>query len=388
MGIFTPIPEQNLENLLSYKHQSAMPGWLDNEIMTPFWNALVEYVPWNVHPNVLTMVGNSANLLATYLTLQNCGGIYELNCGKHEAPRWHYFVVAFCFFTWQTLDALDGKQARRTKVGSPFGQLWDHGWDAFTWPHFFLSLAAGIDMGLSWRFYVFVGLVLAAAYLAYWEQRNCGPLRWAEGTTEGQFIAMFALIAVGIFGSAWTAYSPKDVWIDCPDIIAGITVIDLVVIFGAKDPVVNSLSSFRYVWNSSVRSNTVIREIFWFFLLFACTLFCVNTPIGNSNITLLFICFNLAYSHMVNKLTVYDVTKLDYDLVEFAVIPFPILSLICSGKIELLDSRTVFGCCVLFIFLLWFSFAFNASRQILTKLNKRMWVVTTTRESVLKSKNK
>jgi phosphatidylglycerophosphate synthase len=32
-------------------------------------------------------------------------------------------------FIYQTLDAIDGKQARRTKSNSPLGELFDHGCD-------------------------------------------------------------------------------------------------------------------------------------------------------------------------------------------------------------------------------------------------------------------
>lgn len=31
-----------------------------------------------------------------------------------EAPSWAYFSFALCVFLYQTLDAIDGKQARRT----------------------------------------------------------------------------------------------------------------------------------------------------------------------------------------------------------------------------------------------------------------------------------
>ena len=38
---------------------------------------------------------------------------------------------ALATFIYQTFDACDGKQARRTGSSSPLGQLFDHGCDAF-----------------------------------------------------------------------------------------------------------------------------------------------------------------------------------------------------------------------------------------------------------------
>ncbi len=51
---------------------------------------------------------------------------------SEAAPNWVYAAIALCMFLYQTFDAIDGKQARRTKSGSPLGQLFDHGCDAIT----------------------------------------------------------------------------------------------------------------------------------------------------------------------------------------------------------------------------------------------------------------
>lgn len=40
--------------------------------------------------------------------------------------------VAVTYTIYSTLDNCDGKQARRTKSGSPMGMMFDHGLDAFT----------------------------------------------------------------------------------------------------------------------------------------------------------------------------------------------------------------------------------------------------------------
>lgn len=38
--------------------------------------------------------------------------------------------ISFCISTYLNLDAIDGKQARRTGTSSPLGELFDHGCDA------------------------------------------------------------------------------------------------------------------------------------------------------------------------------------------------------------------------------------------------------------------
>jgi ethanolaminephosphotransferase len=49
-----------------------------------------------------------------------------------KAPSWTYLQAALGLFLYQTLDATDGKQARRTQSSSPLGELFDHGCDSMT----------------------------------------------------------------------------------------------------------------------------------------------------------------------------------------------------------------------------------------------------------------
>ncbi|KAF2572444.1 hypothetical protein F2Q70_00000678 [Brassica cretica] len=42
-------------------------------------------------------------------------------------PRWVHFAHGSLLFLYQTFDAVDGKQARRTNSSSPLGELFDHG---------------------------------------------------------------------------------------------------------------------------------------------------------------------------------------------------------------------------------------------------------------------
>jgi phosphatidylglycerophosphate synthase len=55
-----------------------------------------------------------------------CYMFYDVTCTE-KIPSWIIFFGVFCSFMYQTLDAVDGKQARRTGTSSPLGQLFDHG---------------------------------------------------------------------------------------------------------------------------------------------------------------------------------------------------------------------------------------------------------------------
>ena len=53
-------------------------------------------------------------------------------------PASVWYFGAFAVFWYQTLDAIDGKQARRTNNCSPLGQLLDHNLDQVS--HIFFTI--------------------------------------------------------------------------------------------------------------------------------------------------------------------------------------------------------------------------------------------------------
>ena len=72
-------------------------------------------------PNLITLVGLIINISGSVIYL-----FYDTSFTK-LMPAWMYFITATCAFIYQTMDAVDGKQARRTGTSSPLGQLFDHG---------------------------------------------------------------------------------------------------------------------------------------------------------------------------------------------------------------------------------------------------------------------
>jgi phosphatidylglycerophosphate synthase len=58
-------------------------------------------------------------------------GIFNVSNNKKESL--HMMILTWCIsfgiglFIYQSLDAIDGKQARRTQTSGPLGELFDHG---------------------------------------------------------------------------------------------------------------------------------------------------------------------------------------------------------------------------------------------------------------------
>ncbi len=61
---------------------------------------------------------------------------------------WPSLSCAIGLFVYQTLDAIDGKQARRTKTQSPLGELFDHGCDSLSTGESFYAINSRFIMQL------------------------------------------------------------------------------------------------------------------------------------------------------------------------------------------------------------------------------------------------
>ena len=93
--------------------------------MNKFWEWAVTLLPWGMAPNLVTLTGLMI-VASTAAILVHFDPDF-----KTTAPLWAYGLGLLGHFLYQTFDAIDGKQARRTKTSSPLGQLFDHGCDAF-----------------------------------------------------------------------------------------------------------------------------------------------------------------------------------------------------------------------------------------------------------------
>ena len=101
-----------------------------------------------------------------------------------QASRWTCLLAAMGIFIYQTLDAIDGKQARRTGTSSPLGEYFDHGCDAIT--TFLYAVVASCTPGLSERPYLMLVLVVVIVQLNYsyhWQTYVCGVLHFKQWVT-------------------------------------------------------------------------------------------------------------------------------------------------------------------------------------------------------------
>ena len=197
------LTERDITHLKQHKYVGGSYTYLDNA-MNHFWYFCLNFVPMWLPANAITFIGNLGyNLVIVLATLS------DPSC-QTEQPRWVYFLIAFAIFFYQTMDALDGKQARRTKTSSPLGQLVDHGCDCVSTTFFnYNALAFFAAGGDSFTVYMcFIGLI-TVFYMANWAERFTGVLvtsQYGFGVTEVQFLYMLLNILTGIYGTGIWQY--------------------------------------------------------------------------------------------------------------------------------------------------------------------------------------
>ncbi|CAL1673748.1 unnamed protein product [Lasius platythorax] len=184
-----------LKRLSEHKYSCTSKSLLDG-LLQPWWDWLVSKVPLWLAPNLITVLGLIVNIATTLIL------VYYSPDARAEAPRWACFLCALGLFIYQSLDAIDGKQARRTGTSTPLGELFDHGCDSISTVFVALSACIAVQLGYypTWMFFqCFCAMTLF--YCAHWQTYVSGSLRFGKvDVTEAQFTIIAIHLISAIFG--------------------------------------------------------------------------------------------------------------------------------------------------------------------------------------------
>uniref|UniRef100_A0A915B9X2 diacylglycerol cholinephosphotransferase n=1 Tax=Parascaris univalens TaxID=6257 RepID=A0A915B9X2_PARUN len=191
------LTQAEMERLGNHKYNAEDTSWLDELCMNRFWGYTVTFYPSWLAPNLITLIGLIVNLITVLILSSFCHGARE------PAPSWAYLQAALGLFVYQTLDATDGKQARRTGSSSPLGELFDHGCDSMAQVFVTLNICYSMQFGQQ-RYAVFAISVLSVAlfYCAHWSTYCTGQLKFSKfDVTEAQMTVIAVLVVTSILGS-------------------------------------------------------------------------------------------------------------------------------------------------------------------------------------------
>ncbi|CAF2037645.1 unnamed protein product [Rotaria magnacalcarata] len=195
------LTEQQLKRLKEHQYASEGTTLLD-PFMQIFWKWLVEFCPLWVAPNLVTVVGLAINIGTSVLLM------IETNGAKEQCSRWIYFLTALGLFIYQSLDAIDGKQARRTNSSSPLGELFDHGCDSVSCVFVTIACCCAVQLGVyPWLMFWSCVLSYFVFYCAHWQTYVSGKLKFGRlDCTEAQFsfitIHLISTISPGFWSNS------------------------------------------------------------------------------------------------------------------------------------------------------------------------------------------
>ncbi|XP_020522671.1 choline/ethanolaminephosphotransferase 1 isoform X2 [Amborella trichopoda] len=180
-----------------YKYSGVDKSFLAKHVLQPFWSRFVSLFPLWMPPNMITLLGFMFLVISVLLAYMYSPFL------DTAPPRWVHVAHGLLLFLYQTFDAVDGKQARRTNSSSPLGELFDHGCDALACA--FEALAFGSSVMCGGNIFWFWVIAAVTFYTATWEHffTNTLILPEVNGPTEGLMLIYMAHFFTAIVGAQW-----------------------------------------------------------------------------------------------------------------------------------------------------------------------------------------
>lgn len=335
--ILTP---QQLKKLSEHKYSCSSSSLMDPWLQ-PWWNWLVSKTPLWLAPNLITIVGLIVNIVTTLILVA-----YSPEATT-APPRWACLLCAFGLFVYQSLDSIDGKQARRTNTSSPLGELFDHGCDSISTVFVALSACISCQLGHypNWLFFQCF-CAIALFYCAHWQTYVSGTLRFGKiDVTEAQFTIMGIHVLSFIFGpDFWMTKLPIIGFNKNFVILFGITVCYFVNFLNFCKMFLQGGSGKN---GSSVAGTSVLSpSIPLTLVVLPAFIIAQKSPenIFTEHSSLYIVAFGMVGAKVTNKLVIAHMTKAEMEYLDW--------SLLGPG---LLFLNQYFNCVVPEIWLLWFT---------------------------------
>ncbi|GFT31883.1 hypothetical protein NPIL_208611 [Nephila pilipes] len=292
-----------------YTYNATAGSFLELLFLQKFWIKLSQYVPSHITPCVLTCVGLTINL-GSCLTL-----LYYSPDAKAEAPSWVYVLCAVGVFLYQTLDALDGKQAMKVQ-DTQIEEVYDHGCDAISTVFVCLTTAAACQFcTLPLFMFLFFILSMFVFYTSHWQDHVTHVMIFGKfDVSEVQFTVMFVHLLTAFYG--------QHIWrslifgIELRMILGFVSLLSMIgtiicnigYVLGNKTPIDDYVKIPRktgiQVWNPIVPASILT--------LFAIKVF--NSGLFHPNPSIFIIAFGLAYAKLTLRLVIANVTYADMDI--------------------------------------------------------------------------
>jgi ethanolaminephosphotransferase len=328
-------PQDQISGLKLYKYSAVDLSVIRRMFTNEFYEFLVKFIPATVAPNAITITGFAVILLNTLL----------IGCES----QLKYYSFAAALFVYQTLDNLDGKQARRTNSSSALGELFDHGLDALNCTFGLLLQADGLKLDNNFTFLI-VATAATCFFFSTWETFYTGTLYldYINGPNEGVFMGVFMLL---LAGNGWKANQDSGLGIE--GLTQGMCVVILMVILAITCHIPGCVS--RVVTRNAKKTSprlAIYSLLPYLFFIFVSFLWLWLSIFKGDKVlfTLFLVGWGLALGKICSLITISHVTNYEYPSIKRIIIPF-VFGLYISIFGLLLDSKVVLKLETMYIYM-------------------------------------
>ncbi|XP_065184154.1 cholinephosphotransferase 1-like [Sycon ciliatum] len=278
-----------------------------------YWNWLVLLMPRWLAPNLITFIGLLCNLFGSGVLLWHTPHLTE------AAPWWAYVTVAVSLFIYQSLDAIDGKQARRTNNSSPLGELFDHGCDALSGAFLTLCTLSVLRVGdMPLVMHSSLMLALSVFYSAHWRAYTSGTLQFGLiDVTEAQLVMIIAQLVAAFAG-------PDVLTMPVFGVSVSLIVVAVINVSGGLVLVNNVIQSFRSRNTGHCRSNSWFTPAIPFAVFITsttCMLLTSPADIGVVEPALVGVFYGCISAQLASRLVVAHMSKTPMELFDTCLVP-------------------------------------------------------------------
>ncbi|CAM9358634.1 unnamed protein product, partial [Ectocarpus fasciculatus] len=185
--------------LRRYQYHGSDRSLLYKYVLSPLAETCLVFLPSWMAPNLVTTIGlglTTASYLLLYLSMPGL-------VSTESTPWWVFPAAAAGLFVYQTLDNMDGKQARRTGSSSPLGLIFDHGCDAINCCFGVVFVSCILDAGSSLPLLAAIVLnQLVPFFFTTWEHYYTHELILpiVNGPSEGVILGAVCACLRGVYG--------------------------------------------------------------------------------------------------------------------------------------------------------------------------------------------
>ncbi|KRX07815.1 hypothetical protein PPERSA_07565 [Pseudocohnilembus persalinus] len=285
-------------------------------------------------PNLVTFIG-FLFMISSYV----CILFYDLTLSA-DIPNWLFIKAGFDFLIYQTLDALDGKQARRTNSSSPLGQLFDHGCDSFSLTFFIMVMGQALKVNKNIVYATFLGSEILM-FQSNWVEYYTHVLNTQYGNfgvTETELIAATICFLAGINGQSFFQITlaemlPEILSKQIPfEILLNTNVGELVAYFVNFLFILIGLTAFFFTFVKSIKTNKErIESILMHIPILIISIidyYWYNSVIYEEYAGFILFSLGLIHSFITSCLIICSLTRMKFPKLQVPLVIFTILSLV------------------------------------------------------------